>query len=107
MSEVVEVIVQEELYELSVEDGIELVLIDDQYVLSIDDSYELLVEDEVIELLLDSEPGLPQGGSTGQVLAKRSDMHFDAEWVTIATKITVGPTAPPGPNIGDLWVDTN
>lgn len=66
----------------------------------------ILVDSNTIDILVDIQPGLPAGGLTGQVLAKKSNVAFDAEWIPF-TKITVGPTAPPSPVIGELWVDTN
>ena len=32
-----------------------------------------------------NQKGLPEGGTTGQVLTKKSDADYDAEWVTIAS----------------------
>lgn len=31
----------------------------------------------------DPGPGLPTGGTTGQVVAKKSDTEFDTEWVDL------------------------
>ena len=67
---------------------------------------EIIIQDDVIELLTDSEPGIPAGGMVNQVLAKRTSTSFDVEWVP-QTKITVGTIPPSSPAIGDLWVDTN
>jgi hypothetical protein len=55
--------------------------------------------------------GIPAGGTKDQVLAKNSGVDGDAIWKTILAtsglaKLSVGPVAPVGPGIGDLWVDT-
>jgi hypothetical protein len=101
-----EVVITEEDLELSFNDATELVFIDDGFELLVEGDTEIVITDEVVELLLDSEPGLPPDGTSGYVLAKKSNVSFDVQWVP-HTKITVGLTAPSSPSIGDLWVDTN
>lgn len=107
MSDILEVVILDEQLELVFDGALELVFTDDSTEVIVDDVLEVVIDEQVFELLTDSEPGIPAGGSPGQVLAKKSATHFDVEWVTIATKITVGATPPPSPNVGDLWVDTN
>jgi hypothetical protein len=46
-------------------------------------------------------PGVPTGGATGQVLAKKSNQDFDAQWVTLGG----GGTAPPPPSIQEEFFD--
>lgn len=106
MSDVLEVVIEQNDLELSFDDSTELVFLDDGLEITVTADTELLVEDSVIELLTDSEPGIPAGGLVSQVLAKKSGTSFDVEWVP-HTKITVGITPPSSPEIGDLWVDTN
>ena len=101
-----EIIITQEDLELSFDDTTELVFVDDGLELVVVDDVEITITDEVIELLVDSEPGLPADGQSGYVLAKKSNVSFDVQWVP-HTKITVGLTAPSSPSIGDLWVDTN
>jgi len=48
--------------------------------------------------------GIPYDNTTVGVLASNSVQNAIDE---LATKITVGTTAPASPNINDLWVDTN
>lgn len=66
----------------------------------------IIVDSNTIDILVDIQPGLPPGGLAGQILAKKSATAFDVEWIP-QVKITVGPTPPPSPVIGELWVDTN
>lgn len=40
------------------------------------------------------EGGLPMGGSTGDLLAKKSNVDRDVEWVTPATKVEEDNTKP-------------
>lgn len=107
MSDILEVVIEEDILELSFDDGLELVFPDDVFEVVIQDELEVLIDEEVYEILTASEPGIPAGGTTGQLLTKKSDSNFDVEWVTIATKITVSATPPSSPNVGDLWVDIN
>lgn len=102
----VELLIQPEVLELKQVAAPEFVLEDGSITSVTAAGPEILVDSNTIDILVDIQPGLPAGGLAGQVLAKRSAVHFDAEWIT-QTKITVGPTAPPSPAIGDLWVDTN
>lgn len=106
MSDNLEIIIENIDYELSFEDGTELVFVDDSLEVLVDSDLEVAITQEDIEILTDSEPGIPADGMIGQVLAKRSNTSFDVEWVN-QTKIHVGTTPPPSPSIGDLWVDTN
>ena len=106
MSDILEIIIEENDLELAFEDATELVFVDDGLELTVVEDSEIIIEDEVVELLTDSEPGIPADGLEGQVLAKRSNVSFDVQWVPY-TKITVGTTPPPSPKIGELWVDTN
>jgi hypothetical protein len=48
------------------------------------------------------QPVIPPDGSTGQVLAKKSNNNFDTEWVDHAV-IVVSTTAPS--NTSALWID--
>jgi len=50
--------------------------------------------------------GVPAGGTTGQVLEKKTATDYDTVWATAAAggaSVTVGPTAPPAPAQGNLW----
>jgi len=51
--------------------------------------------------------GVPAGGTTGQVLEKRSATDYDTIWATVTgsggTKLTISATAPVAPAVGDLW----
>lgn len=47
---------------------------------------------------------LPAGGVSGQLLTKQGTTDYAATW---GVKVTVGPTQPASPAVGDLWVDTN
>lgn len=107
MSDILEVVIEENVLELSFDDGLEILLPDDAFEVVVQDELEVVIDEDVYEILTAAEPGIPGGGSAGQVLAKKSDAQFDVEWVTVATKITVGNTPPVAPNVGDLWVDTN
>jgi len=106
MSDILEIIIEENDLELAFEGATELVFVDDGLELTVEDDVEIIVEDETLELLTDSEPGIPANGLEGEILAKRSSTSFDVQWVPY-TKITVGTTPPPSPKIGELWVDTN
>ena len=69
--------------------------------------------------ILASPLAIPTGGVTGQVLTKDSNSDYAVDWATptpIPTnhiigdgvhKITVGPTEPVDPDVGDLWIDTS
>jgi len=106
MSDILEIVIEENDLELSSDDSSELLFSDDGLELTVIADAELIITDDVVELLTDSEPGIPSGGLVGQVLAKKSGTSFDVEWVS-NVKITVGMTPPMSPSIGDLWVDTN
>lgn len=109
MSDVYELVIEQNDIELVSDDALELVLSDDtgvELVFDLENQLEVVLSDDSFELLLDSEPGIPAGGLVGQVLAKKSSTSFDVEWIP-NVKITVGLTAPTSPAIGDLWVDTN
>lgn len=106
MSDILEVVIEENDLELTFDDSTELVFVDEGLELTVISDAEVIVSDDVIELLTDSEPGIPANGLVGQVLAKRTSTSFDVEWVP-QTKITVGTIPPSSPAIGDLWVDTN
>lgn len=70
----------------------------------------IVVEGEASpDITVQAGRGLPPGGTTGQALVKSSDSNFAAAWETLPTSptITVGTTAPPTPNVGDIWIDTN
>lgn len=56
---------------------------------------------------------LPAGGSTGQALVKTTATDYAVAWQTISggtggggTEIYVGPTPPPSPVDGQLWLQT-
>jgi hypothetical protein len=51
-------------------------------------------------------PGVPVGGTAGQLLAKTTGADYATTWVAPPPKITVGPTAPSSPAVGDVWIDT-
>lgn len=54
-------------------------------------------------------PGVPAGGSAGQVLGKIDGTDFNTGWtnrVAGTVTLTVGPTAPSSPSEYDIWVDT-
>jgi hypothetical protein len=106
MSDVLEVVIEEVDLELAFEADSELVFVDDGLELTVVADAEVIVQDETVELLTDSEPGIPGYGTIGQILAKKTSTSFDVEWIP-HTKIHVGTTAPVGPAVGDLWVDTN
>lgn len=106
MSDILEIIIEENDLELSFDNSTELVFVDDGLEITVNSDSEIVLTDDTIEILTDSEPGIPAGGLIGQVLAKRSSVSFDVEWVP-HTKITVGMLPPMSPAIGDLWVDTN
>lgn len=48
-------------------------------------------------------PGVPTGGSAGQLLAKSSGTDFATDWVD--PQITVSATAPTSPVVNQLWLD--
>src|SRR5215475_9863041 len=52
--------------------------------------------------------GVPAGGTSGQVLEKRSGADYDTIWATISgggggASVSVQPTPPVAPAVGDLW----
>ena len=106
MSDNLEIIIENNDLELVFASPTELVFVDDGLELTVLADAEIIISDDILELLTDSEPGIPANGLIGQVLAKRSSVSFDVEWVS-NTKIHVGTTPPSSPSIGDLWVDTN
>lgn len=104
MSDIFEVVLVDDSLELVFEGGYELLFIDEGVEVIVDEQLEVLVQDTVLELMTESEPGIPSGGAPGQVLAKKSSSHFDVEWITLSPKITVGSEPPVAPSVGDLWV---
>lgn len=102
----VTLVIENSPLELAFLDGLDLLLEDNVTELVVQDNLSLEIDNNIIELMLDAQPGLPAGGTPGQVLTKNSTIPWDASWVSI-TKISVGLTAPTSPSIGDLWVDTN
>lgn len=51
--------------------------------------------------------GVPAGGTSGQVLEKRTGTDYDTIWATVSggggTRVSVQPTPPTAPVQGDLW----
>lgn len=47
--------------------------------------------------------GVPNGGTSGQLLTKASGTDYDTSW---GVKITLSTSAPGSPSVGDIWVDT-
>lgn len=41
-----------------------------------------LIDNNVINISANENAGLPQGGTSGQVLTKKTNLNYDAEWVT-------------------------
>ena len=106
MSDVFEVLIENIDYELAFDDGLELAFTSDDFEITVTADTEIIFADEVIEILTNSEPGIPAGGQAKQFLQKVSSTPFDVHWVT-QPAIHVGSTAPSSPSVGDLWVDTN
>ena len=68
------------------------------------DSTNVSIDGDVIETGLASGvpgKGIPLGGVKGQMLIKKSGTDYDTEWGFI---ITVSPTEPPSPVIGQVWL---
>lgn len=55
----------------------------------------------------DPGQGVPEGGSTGQVLAKKSATNYDTQWVNLPTNVTSfnGRTGAVKPQKGDYTAD--
>lgn len=50
--------------------------------------------------------GAAWGGITG-TLSSQADLQAALDLKLNASRLTVGPTPPPNPSSGDLWIDTN
>jgi len=50
------------------------------------------------------QPLFPLNGTEGQVLAKKTDVNFDTEWIG-NIRISIGTSEPSDTNM--LWIDTN
>ena len=48
-------------------------------------------------------PGVPTGGATGTVLSKTSAADYATAWVTPASGVIIGSSAPASPQVGNLW----
>ena len=93
MSDILEVVVNEDPLELAFNDQpLEVLIQEDNFVVQISqDVTEIVIDSEDIEILTIAEQGPPGvGGGSGGL--------FD---------IAVGTTPPSNPQVGDLWLDMN
>jgi hypothetical protein len=50
-------------------------------------------------------PGVPPGGLVGQLLVKGGPGDFETAWTD--PELSVGPSPPSSPSVGDVWLDTS